>query len=148
MPSDNLNVTDASPVRPLNGRRRSIADLLAPLEGIVAASTSLISNHGAKFDVGGQSYELPRYLFLGPKGGGDTLRIGIFAGIHGDEPEGVHALVRFLSQLEAEPELAKGYCIFAYPVCNPTGFEDRTRHARSGLDPNRRVLARVRASPR
>ena len=121
----------------MNGRRRSIADLLAPLERIAAASTSLVSNHGARFDVGGQSYELPRYLFLGPKGGGDTLRIGIFAGIHGDEPEGVHALVRFLSQLEAEPELAKGYCIFAYPVCNPTGFEDRTRHARSGLDPNR-----------
>jgi predicted deacylase len=111
--------------------------LLAPLERTAAGSTSLIANHGANFEIGRQSYELPRYLFLGPKGGGDTLRIGIFAGIHGDEPEGVHALIRFLTLLDAEPELAKGYCIFAYPVCNPTGFEDRTRNARSGLDPNR-----------
>jgi hypothetical protein len=107
------------------------------LERTSAASTSLIANHGANFEAGGQSYELPRYLFLGPKGGGDTLRIGVFAGIHGDEPEGVHALIRFLSLLDNEPDLAKDYCIFAYPVCNPTGFEDRTRHARSGLDPNR-----------
>jgi hypothetical protein len=96
-----------------------------------------MANHGANFEIGGERYELPRYLFLGPKGGGDTLRIGIFAGVHGDEPEGVHALIRFLTLLESEPELAKGYCIFAYPVCNPTGLEDRTRNARSGLDPNR-----------
>ena len=60
-----------------------------------------------------------------------------FAGIHGDEPEGVHALIQFLSLLERKPELATGYCLFVYPVCNPTGFEDRTRHARSGKDLNR-----------
>ncbi|HVM51315.1 MAG TPA: M14 family metallocarboxypeptidase [Candidatus Acidoferrum sp.] len=122
---------------PAAPRRRSIRDLLAPLERIAASSTSLVSNHGANFEVGGQSYELPRYLFLGPRGGGDTLRVGIFAGVHGDEPEGVHALVRFLSLLDREPDLARGYCLFAYPVCNPTGFEDRTREARSGRDPNR-----------
>jgi predicted deacylase len=107
------------------------------LERIAAASTSLIANHGANFDLAGETYELPRYLFLGPKGGGETLRIGVFAGIHGDEPEGVHALIRFLTLLDSDPDLAKGYCVFAYPLCNPTGFEDRTRHARSGLDPNR-----------
>ena len=39
--------------------------------------------------------------------------------------------------LERKPELATGYCLFIYPVCNPTGFEDRTRHARSGKDLNR-----------
>jgi murein peptide amidase A len=117
--------------------RRSILDLLAPLERIAATSSSLVSNHGAKFEICGESYQLPRYLFLGPEGGGDTMRIGVFAGVHGDEPEGVHALIRFLRLLDDEPELAKGYCLFAYPICNPTGFEDRTRHARSGLDPNR-----------
>ena len=36
-----------------------------------------------------RAYELPRYLFIGPKGGDDTIRVGLFAGIHGDEPEGV-----------------------------------------------------------
>ncbi|MCX6902020.1 MAG: succinylglutamate desuccinylase/aspartoacylase family protein, partial [Verrucomicrobia bacterium] len=84
-----------------------------------------------------QTHQLPRYLFLGPKGGDDPIRVGIFAGIHGDEPEGVHALVRFLSLLENKPELAAGYCLFIYPVCNPTGFEDNSRHSRRSKDLNR-----------
>lgn len=117
--------------------RRSISDLLAPLERTGARSTSLIPNHGATFESGGQRHELPRYLFIGGKGGGEPLRIGIFAGVHGDEPEGVHALLKFVSLLERQPELATGYCLFLYPVCNPTGFEDRTRLSRSGKDINR-----------
>jgi murein peptide amidase A len=136
-----LTVSEAEPVlrgfRPGGPARRSMPELLAPLERIAASAPSLIANHGASFEVGGQTYELPRYLYLGPKGGGDTLRIGLFAGVHGDEPEGVHALVQFLTLLDREPELAKGYALFVYPICNPTGFEDRTRHARSGKDPNR-----------
>jgi len=116
---------------------RSVAELLAPLESIAVRSPSLVAIRGAQFTSGGQGYELPRYLFIGPKGGDDAIRLGIFAGIHGDEPEGVHALIQFLKLLEAKPELATGYCLFVYPVCNPTGFEDRTRHARSGKDLNR-----------
>ena len=117
--------------------RRSIGDLLAPLERIATDSSRLIGNHGANFEIEGETYELPRYVFLGPKSGDDAIRIGLFAGVHGDEPEGVYALVQFLTLLEQKSELATGYCLFIYPVCNPTGFEDRTRHARSGKDLNR-----------
>jgi hypothetical protein len=117
--------------------RRSISDLLAPLEKIAAHSPNLIANHGASFEVAGEVYEIPRYLFVGPKGGDKPIRIGLFAAIHGDEPEGAHALVQFVKLLEARPELALGYCLSIYPVCNPTGFEDNTRHARSGRDLNR-----------
>ena len=117
--------------------RRSIADLLAPLEKIAATSPNLVANHDARFEVDGESYELPRYLFVGPRGGDMPIRIGIFAGIHGDEPEGVHALVQFIKLLEAKPELATGYYLSFYPVCNPTGFEDNTRHSRGGKDLNR-----------
>jgi murein peptide amidase A len=119
------------------GKRRSIADLLAPLDQIAAGSPNLVAIHGAQFTSCGESYELPRYLFIGPKGGDDPIRLGIFAGIHGDEPEGAHALIQVLKLLENKPELATGYCLFVYPVCNPTGFEDRTRHARSSKDLNR-----------
>jgi murein peptide amidase A len=117
--------------------RRSMAAALAPLEDLAARSSSLIAKHDARFEVEGETYVLPRYLFIGPKGGDDPIRVGLFAGIHGDEPEGVHALVQFLGALERHPELARGYCLFAYPVCNPSGFEDNTRHARSGRDLNR-----------
>ena len=126
--------TVAQPARQI---RRDLADLLAPLEKIAANSPNLVANHDARFEVDGESYELPRYLFVGPRGGDTPIRIGIFAGIHGDEPEGVHALVQFIKLLEAKPELATGYYLSFYPVCNPTGFEDNTRHSRGGKDLNR-----------
>jgi hypothetical protein len=118
-------------------QRRSIAELLAPLEQIATNSPNLVANHDARFEADGQSYVLPRYLFVGPRGGDTPIRIGIFAGIHGDEPEGVHALVQFIKLLEAKPELAAGYYLSFYPICNSTGFEDGTRFSRSGKDLNR-----------
>jgi hypothetical protein len=118
-------------------RRRSIADLLAPLDSIAAQSPNLVANHEARFETGGETYTLPRYLFVGPTGGDTPVRVGIFAGVHGDEPEGVRAVIRFIKLLEAKPELAAGYYLSFYPVCNPTGLEDGTRHSRSGKDLNR-----------
>ena len=118
-------------------QRRSIAELLAPLEEIAKTSPNLVANHDARFEADGEMYVLPRYLFVGPRGGDTPIRIGIFAGIHGDEPEGVHALVQFIRLLEAKPELAAGYYLSFYPVCNSTGFEDGTRFSRSGKDLNR-----------
>ena len=118
-------------------QRRDLADLLAPLDEIARTSPNLVSNHDARFDVDGEEYILPRYLFVGPRGGDVPIRIGIFAGIHGDEPEGVHALIQFIKLLESKPELATGFYLSLYPVCNPTGFEDDTRHSRSGKDLNR-----------
>src|SRR5271156_5040008 len=49
--------------------------------------------------VGADSYSLDQYLFVGPRGGGNYFRVGIFAGVHGDEEAGVFAAVRFLHEL-------------------------------------------------
>ncbi|MFA6543941.1 MAG: succinylglutamate desuccinylase/aspartoacylase family protein [Limisphaerales bacterium] len=117
--------------------RRSLDAVLAPLDDIAARSTNLIRKPLGEFESEGRIYSLSRYVYLGPQGGGDTLRIGIVAAIHGDEPEGTLSLARFVAALEANPDIAKGYALFIYPVCNPTGFEDGTRHARSGRDLNR-----------
>jgi hypothetical protein len=134
-----MTITPASTfsARPARSSRRDIAQLLAPLEHIAANSANLVANHDARFDVDGATYELPRYLFVGPRGGDTPIRLGIFAGIHGDEPEGVYALVQFIKLLEANPELAAGYYLSLYPICNLTGFEEGTRHSRSGKDLNR-----------
>jgi murein peptide amidase A len=117
--------------------RRAADRLLAQLDQLAENSDHLINKPFGHFESNGRSYSLPRYVYLGPKGGGDTIRIGIFSTIHGDEPEGALALTRFLNVLEKSPELAKGYCLFIYPICNPTGFEDNTRHSRNGRDLNR-----------
>jgi len=124
-------------IQPVRRSRRDIAELLAPLEKIAADSPNLVANHEAAFEVGGARYELPRYLFVGPRGGDTPIRVGIFAGIHGDEPEGVHALIQFIRLLESHSDLATGYYLSLYPLCNPTGFEDHTRHSRRGKDLNR-----------
>jgi protein MpaA len=128
------NVTHA--IKPLP-ERRPVDRLLAQLDQIAEQSEHLIRKPFGRFESAGHSYSLPRYVYLGPKGGGETIRIGIFATIHGDEPEGALALTRFVAALEKNPELAKGYCLFLYPICNPTGFEDNTRHSRNGKDLNR-----------
>jgi protein MpaA len=117
--------------------RRPVERLLAQLDAVASASEHFISRSLGQFESGGQTYALPRYVYLGPKGGGDTIRLGIFATIHGDEPEGALALTRFVELLENNREAAKGYALFLFPVCNPTGFEDGTRHSRSGQDLNR-----------
>jgi hypothetical protein len=117
--------------------RRSLDDLLAPLDSIARKSASLIVNRDSRFECDGECYTLTSYLFIGPKGGDAPIRIGIFAGIHGDEPESAYAAARFIQALEANPELATGYCISIFPICNPTGFEDNTRHSRRGKDLNR-----------
>jgi len=124
-----------APAKPLP-ERRAVDRLLAALDQFADASHILKHSLG-RFESGEETYSLPRYVYLGQKGGGDTIRIGIFATIHGDEPEGALALTRFVSALEKNPEIAKGYALFLYPICNPTGFEDNTRHSRSGKDLNR-----------
>ncbi len=117
--------------------RRALRQFLAGLDEIAEHSEHLINKPFGCFESAGQRYELPRYIYLGPRGGGDTIRIGVFATIHGDEPQGTLALTQLAAALERQPDLARGYALFFYPVCNPTGWEDRTRNSRSGKDLNR-----------
>ncbi|MEI2725845.1 MAG: succinylglutamate desuccinylase/aspartoacylase family protein [Verrucomicrobiota bacterium] len=134
-----MSSTITAPVqdRKVPTRVRSVSDAIAPLEKLAASSASLVANQELRFEVAGETFVLPRYIFIGPQGGDRPIRVGIFAGIHGDEPEGVRAAVLFLKLLETVPEVARGYSITVYPVCNPTGYEADTRHARSGKDLNR-----------
>jgi protein MpaA len=108
-------------------------DLLAPVRGDGPWTHAVLG----EWTVDGARQSLERFSFAGPAGGGSTVRVGIFAGIHGDEVAGVAAAARFLPLLAATPEIARGYEISIYPLCNPTGLAAGTRHARSGRDLNR-----------
>ncbi len=111
---------------------RSIPDVLAPLR----EARGVTSDSAGSFTNAGREYALPRFSMAGPNSS-DPIRIGLFAGIHGDEPAGTFALVEFIRALAAQPELAEHYLLRAYPLCNPTGFEDDTRTSRGGPDLNR-----------
>src|SRR5262249_272510 len=122
-------ITFGPPARDLSQRAewRSLSEFLAPLEKIAMESPNFMAHHDAPFTSSGEMYRLPRYVFVGPGGGDVPIHLGILAGIHGDEPEGSYAIAKFIKVLEAKPELAAGYCLSFYPICNPTGFEDDTR---------------------
>jgi protein MpaA len=89
------------------------------------------------FLAGGRGYELHRFTLRGASDGNTTVRLGLFATIHGDEPQGASALVELAKTARRSPELFRGYEIQLYPLCNPTGYEDNTRHSRRGEDLNR-----------
>jgi hypothetical protein len=95
-------------------------------------SDSLVAGSAGEFIAGDNSYQIPRFIYMGPTGGGDTIRLAIMAAIHGDEPEGAEAVVAFLQELERDSQAARGFHIYAYPICNPTGFIRRTRANASG----------------
>ena len=117
--------------------RQSLPRFYAPLDDLARGSSSLVASSLGAFDADGESYELRRYLHVGPYDADSPIRLGVFAGIHGDEPAPSYAVRRFIRLLEDYPEVARGYCLFFYPVTNPTGFEDGTRESRRGRDLNR-----------
>jgi murein peptide amidase A len=113
-------------------RRRSIERFLEPLRALPGVTVDLLGS----FAIAGNRYSVPRLSFRGPNSA-DPIRIGIFAAIHGDEPAGALALAQFLTELVQDPQLAENFLLHAYPICNPTGFEDNTRCSRRGRDLNR-----------
>lgn len=130
--------SEATTPRDLPSRqRRSVLRVLQPLDRVAAECTRILATGHHHFVSDDQEYMIPRYLYVGRPGGGEMMRVGIFATLHGDEPEGALALARFLDRLAERPELGEGFGVFLYPLCNPTGFEDGTRPARTGVDLNR-----------
>jgi protein MpaA len=117
---------------PVEIERRPFQRLLEPLSDLPALNGDFLGS----FESAGRQYSLPRFSFRGPNSS-DPIRIGIFAAIHGDEPSGALAAVRFLQEIVNEPALAANFHLQAYPICNPTGFEDNTRQSRRGKDLNR-----------
>lgn len=113
------------------------SDLLRPLRELARAGQGWESAPLGTIHEGGHAYEIPRFRFVGPSTGSEPVRIGLFAGVHGDEPAGCAALVEFAQSLAAEPQRAAGYDFWIYPVVNPTGYEDGTRFNRAGKDLNR-----------
>lgn len=116
---------------------RQLTRLFAPLFECAATTGAIEIGAAGQFSSWGWRYELTRFRLRGPEAGGRTMRLGLFAGLHGDEPAGCLALVEWLAALASAPDRVAGYELFVYPVCNPTGYEDNTRTNRAGKDLNR-----------
>jgi hypothetical protein len=84
------------------------------------ASSLLASRYPVK--IGGEIFELPKFLVLGERGGGVPIRLGLYAGLDAGQLDTVIAASRLLLQLELSPALARDYALFAAPVVNLPGF--------------------------
>ncbi len=116
---------------------RDLEKLTAPLDALAKSNEHLSCEHVSYLSKQGMMESLPKYVFSGPGDRRSHLKVGIFAGIHGDEDTGVDAISRFIFLLNREPEIARGYELFLYPVCNRHGYLTDSRWSEDGLDLNR-----------
>jgi murein peptide amidase A len=135
-----LKVRDAASVVEQVVQRRhrvSVKHLLLPLLTQVLYSRCLIADALGSFEAGGERHFLPRFFFQRTQVKKKRFKIGIFAGIHGDEPGGVLGLMDFVRELDEDPELGRHFELSLYPLCNPTGYLAGTRESATGSDLNR-----------
>jgi hypothetical protein len=108
-----------------------------PFLALAEVCPEVVGAVAGAFEVGEQRYTIPRFVFHGPDLNVPPIRLGLFALLHGDEPAGALGLQHLLNSLVDDPAPARGYELTLYPLCNPTGYEDSTRHNRAGRDLNR-----------
>lgn len=117
--------------------RASIKEALLPLFVQVGQSEYLRADSLGFWHEGQDRFWLPRFTFQRTRLVKTRIKVGIFATIHGDEPAGLYGLIDFVRLLDEDPMLGKDYELWIYPLCNPSGYVDGTRCARSGRDLNR-----------
>lgn len=115
---------------------REVVDPLRTLVASKAASGCSMTTVG-RFSSAGREFALPCLRIAGPYAGHDPIRLGLFAGIHGDEPAGCTALVQLAARLAQDLSRAAGYELHIYPLINPTGYERGSRVNHKGVDLNR-----------
>ncbi len=120
-------------------RIREYASVTSRLERAAASPFVQLQTLGS-FEVGGARY--PMHLVQLGEPGPYKLRVVISAGIHGDEPAGVEAALRFIEHNVANPSLLSHYHFVIFPCDNPYGWERGTRENSQGRDLNRQFRIR------
>jgi hypothetical protein len=75
--------------------------------------------------------QIPRYIFVGDQPGESEIRLGIFAGLRGEDHVGAKAIVEFMDDLVAMPSLGSAFRIYAYPTVNPLSSTSGARGKRT-----------------
>jgi len=130
-----MALPDSNPLEPVYPHK--LRRLYWPFLALAEVCREVVGTVAGSFESDAKRYTIPRFVFHGPATSTPPIRLGLFALLHGDEPAGALGLQRFLNLLVDDPAPAAGYELSFYPLCNPTGYEDATRHNRAGFDLNR-----------
>jgi protein MpaA len=117
--------------------RLSVKQLLLPMLTQVVYSKCLTADAIGNWEINGETHWLPRFTFQRTTIKKQRIKVGIFAGVHGDEPAGILGLMDFVRELDEDPEMGRGFELSLYPLCNPTGYLAGTRESSGGKDLNR-----------
>ena len=133
MPASSSRSNQPCDIRALLGRLRALATEVSATAGCAALKLRVVD----AFTHENCRQEILCVQMVGAPAGHDPIRLGLFAGIHGDEPAGCAALVELVTSLATNPARMAGYELFVYPVLNPVGCERGTRVNHAGKDLNR-----------
>ena len=139
-PRLNSKVRDAGELvlqRVENNRFTPLKNLLLPLLIQSVYSETITSHTLGTWEVNGEKVWIPRFHFRRTNVIKQRIQVGIFAGIHGNEPGGILGLMNFIRTLDETPEIGRSFELWIYPVCNPSGYLAQTRESASGKDLNR-----------
>ena len=115
---------------------RNYPELIERLARIAEAPAVQLDRLG-RFESQGKLYPLFRVRM-----GTGNVRVMIDAGIHGDEPAGVEAAMRFIEGNATNEDLLSRFAFTIFPCNNPTGWERNTRENADGIDLNREFNTR------
>ena len=118
---------------------RDYSQLVSRLGGAARQPKTQLQEIG-EFEAGGAA--CPLYVVLIGEPAEGKASVMIDAGIHGDEPAGVEAALRFIESAPAESDLLSRFHFTVFPCNNPTGWERDTRQNRRGIDLNRQFATR------
>ncbi|HXC62218.1 MAG TPA: M14 family metallocarboxypeptidase [Nitrospiria bacterium] len=120
---------------------RSYRQVVKRLEAVARNETGLQLKRLGKIKSNPADYDL--YLIRSQKAPRFfRRRICLCAGIHGDEPAGVEAILTLIEDRRRLREILDELHLTIFPCINPYGFEHNTRTNGLGLDLNRQFRSR------
>jgi len=102
--------------------------------GIIDRVTALDERADFEIFIIGSVEDLPVHRLVRQSSSTRTRRLLVTSGVHGDEPAGIEAVLRFF---ESAPSTYPGFEFVVVPCVNPTGYVRNTRENSKGVDINR-----------
>lgn len=122
---------------------RSYSRVEKTLREIASRSEVISLSEIGKIVYGTNGYSLYMLDITDKKYGSDRKKsVCISAGIHGDEPAGVEAVIRFLRDISQGSPVIRSVDITLFPCNNPHGYEAGQRTNGNGNDLNREFRKR------